>query len=239
MSIQKQPFIDLQNTDALRAIMPAIAIDAPAFVATGVELIRKDLEPTADWRPMCFFFGWKDGVPTITTVALAGEWFRDGTTKNKLVSSLMAKVLQRRSEGEETFLAVMLTMGWFASIEHVERREGESVVQSVERHIEGIERSGGVEAQPNKLEILHLNVIWQDGQRIFLNAVERYTDRAPGLEGWRDGSHGIENMRDRFSEVIGPALASPDYAEAVLAAMGVEPGKAFEPAPTPEQGGAQ
>jgi hypothetical protein len=137
------------------------------------------------------------------------RYLRDAQTRNALAQEFRNMVLRRRTMDQETFAMAFIYSGWFKSFK----------VPASELHILTTRLDArGLAEEPAKTEVIFVDTIWQDGQRILCAPVVR-SEGSPTLGQWHDMSAGTVAVRNRFWHAIAPTLAAPAYAEAVLAAF--------------------
>jgi hypothetical protein len=209
--LEKFPIIDLEDEAALAAIFPSEHLLPNVRTATsGLKDIFTELPPKDDPAPIAFMAGWNAEKPTVDIVGIDGQFLQDAAGKQGLANGFRNMILRQRSKGQETFCVTMINAAWFR------RMPAKSSLHTVRTAL-----VDGIQDDPEKSEVVLVDTIWQDGQRILMAEIIRSKtgDSAPKLGPWRDISKGSTMTENRFWQAIAPALCSLSYADAVLAAF--------------------
>lgn len=218
-ALKHMPVIDLKDTAALAAIFPSEFVGNLLLAADdATRALMPGIAPGDDPAPIVMLLGWNEKQPTVDVVSIDGRFLQDGSTKQKLAAMLRNFVLDRRAKGQETYAAALINAAWHAHLPIGTKTEGG--IHRVETEIERIENQGGLKDEPGRIEVMLVDVIWQDGQRTLVCEIHRGLDGKPSLgESWHDASSGMAVPRNRFWTAIAPALASMAYADAMLAVL--------------------
>jgi len=210
-NIDKFPPIDITNSEApvFASLFPHQSIAAlPVAAADTLRAIFTQLKPGEDPAPVALVLGWDAVRPTLDVVGIDPRYLNDGKSKEMLALGFRDMILKRRAMDQETYAVAFINAAWFKAF------------KPSDIHLIRTADDNGLQGEAEKLEVVLVDTIWQDGQRILISQVERSETGAPKLqEPWRDMSAGATAVRNRFWHTIAPALCAPSYADAVLAAF--------------------
>lgn len=221
--LTKCPAVDPQDDAQIAALLPEPIRFMPGWLAASAASIGQTLKPGDDWAPHAFPFGWDASGPSIFSMALDGRFYRDGASKHQLAVSLAETVLKRRMHGIETCAVAMVQMAFMASAAlptsdlHILRA---SIADADEN---------GLKNEPAKIELLLIEIDYQDGQLILGAPVTRSETEPPTLGTWRNLSAGVTMVRNRFWHTVAPTLCAMAYAEAMLDQFSGETGEGDQP----------
>lgn len=209
LRLEKCPAVNLRDEQQLATMFPNTWIANLLHVAArGSADVLAHLPPKADPLPMGLILGWDSQNPTVEVMEIDPRFLRDGDAKQELAAGLRDMILRRRAMEQETYAIALVMPAWMKAVPN----QGELHRLSHD----------GLSNEPEKTEVVIVDIIWQDGQRYLCRQIERSEN---GIEPpkfgdeWRDLSAGAAMAFNRFWHVIAPSLAAVAYADAVLAAF--------------------
>lgn len=213
--INRLPTIDMSDEAKIMEIYPSVTISAlPQAANSALLSIMGKLEPDADPAPMALLLGWDEKGSTCDVVSIDGRYLRDGETKHQLATGMRDFILKRRTMDHETYAMAFIHPAWLMVTPAPTTKEGLHILQTT------IEN--GISKEPDKMEVIMVDTIWQDGQRLLIAEIHREAGIPPRLGVWKDMSAGATAIRNRFWSTVAPSLCSVAYAEAILAANGTD-----------------
>lgn len=217
LKLRDLPTVDLDNESAMKLLLPESLVELPRTARTALAGILPRIQPKEDPQPAAMILGWDAKAPTLDLICFDGRFFADGDTKHQLATGIRDMVLKRRAQEQETFGISLVFPGWIKIMDDVPKSELHIVQQSIERYMDE-----GLINEPDKVECMIVDTLWQDGQFAMLAPIIRTEGESPKLREWRNLSAGSAMIRNRWWHTIAPALCAVSYAEAVMAAMGTD-----------------